>query len=202
MAKKKRGGRTSPNLKRKDGYIVNQYGVKITDEEARMLRNVVAQVNRRAAAQEKAFKGAPLYFGSRRLDENREQLKLMGEQMDIMIRKRSAALQGFKSKKEFNAYLRSAKNAASFDYLDYRGKLYKRNLIKAINEQFAEYPELTKGIVMRIQMMKQSEFQKMVGSNRAMQMGYVYAADQQLERIFALRDSLRLNSDKFEDYDY
>lgn len=203
MKKKKGPGRSGlKNLKRKDGLIINQFGVKITDEEARQLRNVVQKVNRKAAKMEKSFEGMPLFFGSHRLDENRQQLKLMGEQMDIMIRKRSAGLQSFQTRAQFENYLRNTKRAAETDYIDYRGKLYKRNLIKAINEQFAQFPEMVKGVTMKIQMMPQAQFQKMVGSNRAMQISYMYTPDQQITRLMALRDSLGMNNSKFDDYDY
>ena len=202
MAKKKGPGRRGPNLKRQDGYIINQHGVKITEEEARQLRNIVQKVNRKAAAMEKEFEGQPLFYGSRQLDENRQQLKLMGEEMDIMIRRRSAALQEFTSKRQFNAYLKNAQRAADRDYLDYRGKLYKRNLMKAIETQYKEFPELTKGLLMRIRMMPQSEFQKMIGTNRALQIGFVYSLSQRMTQLMAMRESLGIRSPDLDDYDY
>lgn len=201
MAKKKGPGRTGPNLKKQDGFIINQHGVKITPDEARALRNLVARVNYKAAKMEKEFSGLPLFYGSRQLDENREQLKMMGEEMDIMIRKRSAALNQFRSKREFNSYLKKTQRVADRDYLDYRGKLYKQNLIKAIKNQYAKYPDLVKGAVMKIQMMPQREFQKMIGVNRAMQIRFQYSTSQQLANLMDLRDSLGLRS-PLDDYDY
>lgn len=200
MAKKKGPGRSGPNLKRTDDYIINQHGVKITHEEARQLRNIVARVNYRAAKMEKQFEGQPLYFGGQQLQENRQQLKLMGEEMDIMIRKRSAALQGFTSKKQFNAYLRNAQRAADVDYLDYRAKLYKKNLQEAIKKEFGMYPELTKGLDMRIRMMKPKDVIKLVGSNRAFQISYVYSAEGKLSQLMDMRSVFNLRS-PYDDYD-
>lgn len=202
MAKKKGPGRRGPNLKRQDGFIINQHGVKITEEEARQLRNIVQKVNRKAAAMEKEFEGQPLFYGSRQLDENRQQLKLMGEEMDIMIRRRSAALQNFTTKRQFNAYLKNAQRAADRDYLDYRGKLYKRNLMAAIETQYKEFPELTKGLLMKIRMMPQREFQKMIGTNRALQIGFVYSLSQRMTQLMAMRESLGIRSPDLDDYDY
>lgn len=202
MAKKKGPGRRGPNLKRQDGFIINQHGVKITEEEARQLRNIVQKVNRKAAAMEKEFEGQPLFYGSRQLDENRQQLKLMGEEMDIMIRRRSAALQNFTTKRQFNAYLKNAQRAADRDYLDYRGKLYKRNLMAAIETQYKEFPELTKGLLMKIRMMPQREFQKMIGTNRALQIGFVYSLSQRMTQLMAMRESLGIRSPDLDDYEY
>lgn len=202
MGKKKGTRRGAKNLQRTDEFIINQHGVKITPDEARELRNAVQRINRKAAKQEKEFAGVPLYYGTRQLDENREQLRLMGEEMDIMIRKRSAALNQFTSRKQFNAFMRNAKRAAEVDYLDYRGKLYKRNLTKAIENQFKEFPELTKGIIMKIRMMPQKEFQKMIGSNRALQIGFMYNLGDMVSRLMAMRESLGLRSNDLDDYDY
>lgn len=202
MANKKARGRTGRNLKRTPDYIINEQGVKITHEEARQLRNLVAKINRKASKQEKEFDGLPLFYGSRQLDENRQQLKLMGEEMDIMIRRRSASLNQFKSRRQFTAFLKSTERAASIDYLDYRGKLYKRNLMKAIEEQFKEYPDLTKGLLMKIRMMPQREFQKMIGVNRALQIGFVYSISQRMAQLMAMRESLGLRDPDLDDYEY
>lgn len=202
MAQKKGRPKGAKNLQKTDEFIINQFGVKITPDEARQLRNLVQKVNRKAAAQEKQFKGMPLFYGTRQLDENREQLKMMGEEMDIMIRKRSAALNQFKSRKQFNAFMSKTQKAADRDYLDYRGKLYKRNLMKSIENNFPEFPELTKGILMKIRMMPQKEFQKLIGSNRALQIGFMYNTGDVISRLMTMRDSLGLRTDDLDDYDY
>lgn len=190
----------SKNLVRNGDYITNQFGVQITKEEERRLRNAVQTVNRRRKKMEKAFQDKPIFEGMERLPESRDQLRLMGEEMDIMIRKRSTSLQGFRSRKEFQAYLRNTESAAKLDYLDWRGKIYKRNLIKAIQDNYSAFPELVKGITMKIQMMPQSKFQELIGTNRLFQIKYQYGYDQQLNKLNDMREFLGL-SNPYGDFD-
>ena len=207
MAKKKGPGRTGPNLEKHDGFIINQYGVKITNEEARALRNIVARVNYKAKKMEKQFEGVPVYVGTKQLDANREQLKMMGEEMDILIRKRSASLNQFRSKKALESFMERTQKVAELDYIEYRAKLYKKNLMKKIREEYGVFPDLVKGVLMRIQMTKPKDLIQLVGVNKAMEIKFHYQIGKRLERLMDLRDSLGLksNMDDFDfefDYDY
>lgn len=201
MARKKTQGRAkgSKNLIRKDNNIINQFGVKFSQEEVRQMQNMVRRVNRKREKMLKAEAGKPIYWGNRPTGEDRDQLRLMGEEMDLVIRKRSAGLQRFKTKKEFNYFMRMTEKAAATDYLDYRGKLYKRNLITAIKEHYPGYPDEIKGVIMRIQMMPQKEFQEKVQNNRLFQIKPHYDVRGQLARIQAMRDVLGLRNNDFED---
>lgn len=191
MARKK-GRKGAPNLIRKDNTIINKYDVKISQDEARRLENLVRQVNRKRAKMEQAFKDKPLYYGKQRLDESREQLRLMGEEMDIMIRKRSASLHQFTSRGAFNKYMKSLEKAAATDYLDYRAKLYKRNYMKALQENYGEYPELLKGALMKVRMMKPADFVNWVGTDRLGQIKFHYDVGGKIQRLNDLRDRLGL----------
>lgn len=195
MAKKKAPTR-GKNLIRKDDYITNQYGVKISQDEVKRMQSLVRRVNYKRNKMIKEFADQPLYYGKKKLDENRLQLSLMGEEMDLVIRKRSAAVNQFKDKRSFNAYVKRLEKVADTSYIDYRTRLYKRNLTKAIEEKYANYPELTKGIIMRIRMMKPEEMQKLIGSDRLFQIREHYTLGGQLGRIKAMRERLGLR-----DYD-
>ncbi len=203
MARKKPGktGRIkgSKNLVRTDDYIINQYGVQITEDEAKRLRSLVNSVNRKARKMEEEFRDKPLMYGSRATGEDRAQLKLMGEEMDLMIRKRSASLNQFASRRQLQAYMRSAERAAKIDYTDVRGRLYKRNLLTAIERNYGQFPDLVKGIKMKIQMMPQKDFQELIGTNRAFQISYTYSTGEAMGRIKAMREVLGLRSD-YDDY--
>lgn len=200
MARKKAPNR-GKNLIRTDNYIINQHNVKISHEEHRQLKSLAARVNYKRRKMLKEFADQPLYYGKKRLDEDRLQLQLMGEEMDLMIRKRSAAVNQFKSKRAFNSYIKSLERAAAFDYMEYRGKLYKRNYITAIKNQYPEFPGLTKGIIMKVQMMKQEDFQKLVGDDRLFQIKVHYTLNGKLTRLRALREKLGLRMDDMEDPD-
>lgn len=190
----------SKNLIRKDGTIINQFGVQITEDEAKRLRSLVNSVNRKAKRLEKEFAEKPLMYGNRPTGEDRQQLKLMGDEMDLMIRRRSASLNQFTSRKQLLAYMRSADRAAKIDYTDVRGKLYKQNLLKAIDRNYGQFPDLVKGIKMKIQMMPQKQFQELIGTNRAFQIGFQYTTSEQISRISAMRDFLGLRSENYDDY--
>lgn len=204
MATKKpaKSGRAkgSKNLIRKDDTIINQYGVQISESEAKRLRTLVNSVNRKAKKMEKEFANKPLMYGNRPTGEDRGQLKLMGDEMDLMIRRRSASLNQFQSRRQLQAYMRSAERAAKIDYTDVRGKLYKQNLLKAIDRNYGQFPELIKGVKMKIQMMPQKQFQELIGTNRAFQIGFQYSTSEQISRIANMRDFLGLSSDMYDDY--
>lgn len=204
MATKKpaKSGRAkgSKNLIRKDDTIINQYGVQISESEAKRLRSMVNSVNRKAKRLEQEFANKPLMYGNRPTGEDRQQLKLMGDEMDLMIRRRSASLNQFQSRRQLQAYMRSAERAAKIDYTDVRGKLYKQNLLKAIDRNYGQFPELIKGVKMKIQMMPQKQFQELIGTNRAFQISFQYSTSEQISRIANMRDFLGLNSDMYDDY--
>lgn len=190
----------SKNLIRKDDTIINQYGVQISEAEARRIRSLVNSVNRKAKKMEQEFANKPLMYGNRPTGEDRGQLKLMGDELDLMIRRRSASLNQFQSRKQLQAYMRSAERAAKIDYRDVRGKLYKQNLLKAIDRNYGQFPALIKGIKMKIQMMPQKQFQELIGTNRAFQISFQYSTSEQISRIANMRDFLGLSSDMYDDY--
>lgn len=192
MAKKR--GRSGPNLTYQGDYIINQYGVKISLEEARQLRNAVKVVNRKARNLEDQFKDMPLMLGKGKSPESKDQLRLMGKQMDISIRERSASMQQFTSRGQFTAYLKGTQRAAKFDYLDYRGKQYKKNLITAIKKEYASFPDLVKGVTMKIQMMPQDKFLKMMATNQLFEISYQYQIGKKLDRLMQMRDYFNLKS--------
>lgn len=201
MARKKAPTR-GKNLIREDNYITNQYGVKLSQDEVTRMRNLVRRVNYKRNKMVKEFAETPLYYGGKKLDEDRRQLSLMGEEMDIMIRKRSAAVNQFKSKKDFNAYVRQLDRVADTDYLEYRTKLYKRNLMNTIQEKYGQYPDQIKGIIMKIRMMKPAEFQKLIASDRLFQIKEHYNLYGDINRLKNMRERLGLRQlDDYEEYE-
>lgn len=205
MARKKKTGTRAgkKNLIRKDDYIINQYGVQITHEEARRMRNMVQTVNRKRKKMIEQFREKPLFYGTRQLPEDRQQLALMGEELDLTIRKRSASLNQFRSQAEFNRFMKNTERAASRDYEEYRAKLYKKNYMEALKNQYGEFPELLKGALMKVRMTPLSKFAELVGTDRLGQIRTHYTLGGKLERLKALREKLGLrNPDYDEDEDF
>lgn len=195
----KGAGRDSKNLIRKDDYIINQHGVKISLEEQRQLRNAVQTVNRKRKKLLDEY-GEDMYEGKKKLRERRTQLMLMGEELDMIPVKRSTALQDFETRGDFDTYLKSAKRAAKVDYLEERIKLYRQNLKLAFEHHYAAYPEMVKGITMKIQMMPRKQLESIMASNRLLQIKYVYSSDGQIGQLNQVREFLGLKP-MYEDYD-
>lgn len=205
MARKKKAGTRAgkKNLIRTDDVITNQYGVQITKEEARQLRNMVQTVNRKRKRMLEQFKDKPLFYGKRELPEDRQQLALMGEELDLMIRKRSGSLNQFRTQQDFKRFMRNVEQAASKDYEQYRAKLYKQNYMEALKRQYGEFPELLKGALMKVRMTPLHKFAELVGTDRLGQIKEHYSLGGKLERLKALREKLGLrNPDYDEDEEY
>lgn len=191
-----------PNLVRKDGYIINQFGVRIPEEQAKKLQNVVHRVNRKRDKQLQAVANQPM-DGTRPAELTRDVLRLMGQEADMVILKRSASLHQFTSKRAFNNYLAHLEKVAATDYLDVRTRQYKRNLTKAIKEQYAEFPELTKGLIMKIRTMKPEQFRDVVNNNVAFEIRNQYKKSryEQIEQLRDMRESLGMVRDDVYDED-
>lgn len=205
MARKKKAGTRAgkKNLIRTDDLITNQYGVQITKEEARQLRNAVQTVNRKRKRMLEQFKDKPLFYGNKKLPEDRQQLALMGEELDLMIRKRSGSINQFRTQADFKRFMRNVEQAASKDYEQYRAKLYKQNYMEALKNQYGEFPELLKGALMKVRMTPLNKFAEMVGTDRLGQIKEHYSLGGKLERLKALREKLGLrNPDYDEDEEY
>lgn len=205
MAGRKKAGTRAgkKNLIREGDYITNQFGVQISNEDARKMRNMVQRINRKRKKMIEQFREKPIFYGSRELPENRQQLSLMGEELDLAIRKRSASLNQFRTQGEFSRFMKNVERAASKDYEEYRLKLYKKNYMEALKNQYGEFPELLKGALMKVRMTPLNQFAEMVGTDRLAQIKEHYSLGGKLERLKALREKLGLRNPDFdEDEDY
>lgn len=201
MANKKGRKSGAKNLIRNADYIINQHNVKLSQDDVKRFVNLVRRVNYKRDKMLKEWKDQPLYYGKDKLPENRNQLQLMGEEMDINIRKRSQSLQQFTSKKQFQKQLASLERAASMDYLEYRTKLYKENFVKTLREKYPEFGRMRQGIVRRINAMSPEEFQKLLASDRLFQIKEHYTLGGKMGRLQAMREKLGLPQMDMEDPD-
>lgn len=199
MAKKKRGNRGS-TLNRDNQYITTKAGWQLSEEEYRNFRNLVKKVNRKRDKMIKELDGKPLFRGLRQLDESRAQLRMMGEEDEITIRKRSSSINQFSSRKQFEYAMRSLDKVAQTDYIGYRVKLYKRNYMEALKKNFADHPRLVDGIIMKVRMMKPETFAKFMSEDRLAQIKTVYGADNRVQTLVDLREKLGLSvPDEYQD---
>lgn len=212
MANKKRGAKApapvqksakigSP-LVRKDNYITTKNNWQLSEDEYRDFRNLVKKVNRKRDRMIKELDNMPLFRGKKKLDEDRQQLRLMGEEDEIAIRKRSSSINQFKSRKQFNAYMKNLGRVMQTDYIAYRVKQYKKNYMQTLKNEFAGYPELVNGVIMKVQMMSLDTFKKFMSEDRLAQIKNIYGADRKIHTLIDLRDKLGLFiPDQYKDLD-
>jgi len=201
MANKKGRKSGSKNIKYYDDYIKNQHNVKISHEERKQFESLVRRVNYKREKMIKEFNDQPITYGKRKLPENRLQLQLMGEELDLAIRKRSASVNAFKSRKQFLQKLENLEKVASTNYVEYRVSLYKENFVKTLREKYPEFGRMRQGIVRRINAMSAEELSKLIGSDRLFQIKEHYTIGGKLKRLQAMREKLGLPEMDMEDPD-
>ena len=169
-----RGGRSSgrKNLIKTPEGVINQHGVNFTNEEKRALEIAVNTANRKRARMLKQEATLPRRVMGVDVGETLgESLHLMGKESDFILARKTKSLQRFKSKSEFENYMKNLEKVNSRDYISERVKLYKRNHMKAIENAFGDE---AKDILMKIRMMKPEEYMKMIQSDENLEIGYVY----------------------------
>lgn len=170
-----RGGRKEgvKNLKKTErGTLVNQHGVEFTPEEKRALENAANAVNRKRKKMLKEAATLPRMVGGRDTGDTVGSLQMMGKESDFILARRSKSLQRFRTRKEFEWFMNSARSALSPSYIDDRTRLYKRNYQQALINAYGE--KSTKDIRMKIRMMKPEDFRKLVESDELAEIGYIY----------------------------
>ena len=158
-----KGGRQPgrQNLKRVDGGYKTQHGVTFTEEQKKALERAVNRSN---------YQRKKMLAEESRLNPNANQLRLMGKESDFIITRQSKSLQRFKSLEEYEQYMDKQARIQSGEYLEEKTKLYKRNYIKAVQNELGDA-----GIAMKIRMMKPEEFRKFVEEHgEDMEISYIY----------------------------
>lgn len=196
-----RGGRKSgtPNLKKTPtGQLVNQYGVVFTPDEKKALES---SVNRANAKRKKMLKEAatlPRMVRGQPTGDTVGSLQLMGKESDFILARKTKSLQRFRTREDYDRYMKNLTRVNSPNYLDDRIRLYKRNHMKALENAFGDD---AKDIIMKIRMMKPKDYMKMVQSDEGLEIGYIYDPSQASGRLNQMRASLgmKLKEDIFND---
>ena len=200
MSRQKKPRRSLPrgkNLVYTDDYIINQHGVKIPLADAKKFQNDARAVNAKRSRQIKSFEAA-IEEAAKNNPNLKNQIlmnSVMGKEMDMAIAKRSTSLNQFTSPQQFRAAMRSNERARSTDYEVVRGRQYKRNLLESIDRNFAQFPELTKGIKMRIRMMNPKDFGSFVAAHPIFEIRYQYLESGKINHLNDMREYLGLKVD-------
>lgn len=178
-------GRT-PLIKTDTG-VINKHGVSFTIEEKRALESAVNTATKKRARLLKAEAQLPrMGLDGKPTGDKVASLQLMGRESDFILTPKTKSLQRFTSKEQYNRYMGYLKEVNKPDYIDERIRLYKRNHMKAIEENLGD-----KGIVMKIRMMKPADYAKLVSSYEdVMEIHYVYGADARQAKINQIRTVL------------
>lgn len=168
-----RGGRQGKrkNLKRVDGLIVNQHGVKFTPDEKRKLENLANRVNRKHNKMVEELGNLPHKVDGQDTGHKVSTLFAMGKESDFIIARKSKSLQRFQTRKQFDDYMTTLTRANSPHYLEERIRLYKRNFMTAVQRVYS-WDEAS-DVIMKVRMMKPEDFMKIATSNEELEIGYI-----------------------------
>lgn len=197
-----RGGRTSgrQNLKRTNGNIINQHGVKFTESEKRALENAVNAANRKRKKMLKEAATLPRMVAGKETGDTVGSLQLMGKESDFILAKKTKSLQRFQTRQQYNKYMKRLNdiNTDFESYMNDRIRLYKRNHIKALENA---YGDDAKDIAMKIRMMKPKDYMKMIEKDETLEISYIYDPSERSGKLNQMRASMgmKLKEDDLSD---
>lgn len=179
------------NLKKTStGMLVNQYGVKFTEEEKKALYNAVSRVHRKRDKMLKAEAELPR-LGSKTSTASNKGLQLLGKESDFIISKKTRSLQRFQTKDQYKDYMKYLKRVERPDYVTEKVREYKRNYMKGLDSEFGAN---AKDLKMKIRMMKPADFMKMIQTNENLEISELYpVGDSKAERLNRLRAEWGMN---------
>lgn len=183
------GGRKkgTPNLKRVDGGFENQHGITFTAAERKALESAVNRANRKRKKMLEEEAALPRLYGGKETGGTVQQLQLMGKESDFIISRKSKSLQRFKTRKDYEKYMKTLERVNSADYINDRVRAYKRNHMKAIENVFGDEAA---DVMMKIRMMKPQEYMRMLQSDEMLEVSYVYDPSAKEGKLNQIRASL------------
>lgn len=184
-------------VKLENGNFLTQAGFEVTVKERKELESMVAAVNRKRKKMIEEEASLPRLDAGRETGQSVGQLQLMGRETDFILARKSASLQRFKSREEFDNYMDNLRRVNSPTYLEDRVRMYKRNHMKAIENELGEE---AKDIVMKIRMMKPKDYMRLIQSDEALEVSFTYGPDDRAIKRNRMRAALGMKL-KDEDID-
>lgn len=195
-----RGGRVAgrKNLKKIEGGYINQHGIAFTDAEKKALENAVNAANRKRKKMLAEEARLPRRVGGVETGDTVASLQLMGRESDFILQPKTKSLQRFKSKDEYNRYMTNLQRVNSPDYIDKRIGQYKRNYMKALENEFGAN---SKDVVMKVRMMKRTDFMKLLQSDELLEIYYIYEESQKAARLNRIRRGFGMKEKDYNEMD-
>ena len=181
-----------------DGKIINQQGVTFTVGEKKALESAVARATKKRRDMLKAAATLPRTYGGEKLNGTVGDLQLMGKESDFIIAPKSKSLQRFKSREQYESYMQNLERVNSRDYLSERTKLYKRNYIQALRDNYSW--DEAKDVIMKIKTMPQEQYRELVSKDEVLEIRYLYPTkgsdneDAMTDQLNQIRGALGMKS--------
>ena len=183
------GGRKEgrKNLKKTATGYVNQHGVEFTAEERKDLERAVNRVNAKRKRMLEAEGNLPRLVGGKPTGGKVSELQTMGKESDFIISRKSKSLQRFKSREDFERYMKNLRDVGSPEWLDTKTREYKRNHMKAIENVFGDEAS---DVLMKIRMMKPKDYRELLQSDEDLEVSYVYDPSERTGKLNRIRAAL------------
>lgn len=188
-----RGGRKEGRknlVKLENGNIRNQHGLEFTQKEKKALESAVNRANRKRKIMLDNEAKLPRLVAGQPTGQTVGTLQTMGKESDFIISRKSKSLQRFKTREQYEKYMKNLERVLSDDYIVDRIRLYKRNHIKAIENVFGDD---AKDVVMKIRMMKPKDYMQMIQSDEMLEVNYIYDPSDKQGKLNQIRGSLGMN---------
>lgn len=197
-----RGGRSAgqKNLTRtSSGLIKNQHGITFTDAEKKDYQNLVNRVNYRRAKMLKEEATIPRKIGGKHTGDTVSSLRLMGQENEFIIAKRSKSLQRFSTREAFDAEMKKLGRIAADPerHVNDQIRMYKRNYIASLRNEFGSAAD---GVAMKVRMMKPDEFRKLAESDELVSIQYNYSNESKQGKLNQIRQALNMKPLDDEDF--
>ena len=191
-------GKGRKNLTRTETGFKNQYGVEVTQAERKKLESLVNTANRKRKKMIEAEATLPRMKGGKPTGDTVATLQMMGKESDFILAQKSKSLQRFRTRADFDNYLKNLERVNSPTYIDDRTRLYKRNHMKALENAFGDD---AKDVMMKIRMMKPEDYRKLIQSDEDMDIAYIYDPSERSAKLNKIRSSLGMNlKDDYDEY--
>lgn len=193
------------NLKRIDGGYLNQNDVFFTEKEKKALESAVRKSKREQAKLRALFDPLPYKIEGRETGATVGEMRLLGKEADFSIADKTASLQRFTSRDEFERYMKNLTRVNSKGYVADRARLYKRNYQAALTDPQSglglAYDDVS-DILMKIRTMKTEDYIKTVASNEELEIGYLYddGNGSLQQKLNAIRSALGLKHREIDAY--
>lgn len=189
-----------PLTRLENGNIINEHGVMLTKDEARRMENLVNQVNAKRRAMQEATANLPRKHAGKELGDTLGSLHIMGKEDEFIVARRTASIQRFQSKEQFDNYLGHLEKTLDPNYVTERARQYKRNFMNSLRDV---YGDEAKDILMKVRMMKPEAYMQMVEQDEVLEIRYAPSDVHINGRLNQLRQALGMKlKDDWPDEEY